>query len=241
MPKLKTSEKIFLVRIFDMFSVEAPIAIDILRLMFGCNDIYLVEQWANDTKATPTNKGAQIITTGRNTLQLRLLCSFLIVSLEVLDALTKRSGFEALRLLLTDEGQLALSKLSEIRLAKFEFSTSDWEVNETILKARHTATAHYDFNKARDVMLKWRGKHSPTEAGPIVFRHGLDGSDPYYGIADMAIAEMSFELGGRNFRQNVDGIFALLHSLRVVVDAIFWAYVKDRNLESFIRSDEKDV
>src|SRR5882672_6327950 len=154
MPKAKTNEKVFSVRIFDMFPVDDPIAIDILRLMFGCNDTYLVEQWANGTKAIPTNLGAQVITAGRNTLQLRLLCSFLIVSLEVLDGLLKRTEFEPIRTLLSFEGQSALSKLSEMRLRKVPPSASGWGVNETMLRARHTATAHYDFEKARDALLK---------------------------------------------------------------------------------------
>ncbi len=239
MSKHKKDAKIFSLRIFDVFPKDDPIAIDILRLMFGCNDTYLIEEWANGTKAIPANTGAQVIAAGRNTLQLRLLCSFLSVWLEVLDGLIKRPGFEALCTLISSEGQLALSKLSKIQLKKVAPSARGWGVNETMLRARHTATAHYDFEKARDALLKWRSNHGPTEAGPVVFRQGLGGSDPFYGIADMAIAEMSFELGNPNFWENVDGILELIHALRVFVDSLFWAFIKDRNLHDFIRVDRE--
>ena len=61
MSKRKKDAKIFSVRIFDVFPKDDPIAIDILRLMFGCNDTYLIEEWAN----------------GRNELFSRRLCRVL--------------------------------------------------------------------------------------------------------------------------------------------------------------------
>ena len=51
MSKRKNNAKIFSLRIFNVFPKDDPIAINILRLMFGCNDTYLIEEWANGTKS----------------------------------------------------------------------------------------------------------------------------------------------------------------------------------------------
>src|SRR5262249_39667221 len=117
-------------------------------LMAGCNDIHFLEEWANGTKHIPKSHSAQVLASGRNALQLRLMYSFLHESLRVVSELTKRSEFEKLRPLLGHDGEHALTQLMSIKLSRLDPTNKDWGINESILRARHTATVHYDIEKS---------------------------------------------------------------------------------------------
>ena len=150
----------------------------------------------------------------------------------------KRPGFETLRTLISSEGQLALSKLSKIQLNKLRHRTAvgvltkrccEQGILRRLIMISKKPAMHF-LNGGVIMVRPKRGRW---------FFDKVRRMDPFYGIADMAIAEMSFELGNPNFWQNVDGILELIHALRVFVDSLFWAFIKDRKLHDFIRVDKE--
>lgn len=238
-PKHKRKQTILSVNISGMFPANDPVALDVLRLMSGCNDTYFIEEWSNGTKQIPKEMGAMIIAVGRNAFQLRLMCSFLHESLCVIRDLTGREEFETLRTLFDNDGQKALSELLKIRLKGSDLSAKDWDVTDSILRARHTATFHYDFAKVQDALNKWVADHGSNEAAYILHRDraSMLANATYYAIADMARAEMSFGIGNPNFRKNLQTALDLLQYLHTFTDQLFHAYIRHRNLENYIRAD----
>ncbi len=225
------------VLISKMFPADDPIAIDLLRLMSGCNDVYFLEEWVNGTKHVPTGRQALSIAAGRNALQFRLMYSFLHESLSVVRDLTKRSDFDNLRPLLGGAGEMALTELLSIKLVGIKSTSKDWGVNESILRARHTATFHYDFAKVQEALNHWLEDHPGNEEAYIVFQDKTRafGKWPYYSIADMVRAEIAFGIRNSNHEKNLNEALKLMTHLETFTDSLFFAYIKDRQLDKFIR------
>jgi hypothetical protein len=102
--KQRTKRTVFSLLISKVFPIDNPMAIDILRLMSGCNDIYFLEEWVKGHMRTPTHRDALSLATGRNALQMRLMYSVLHESLVVIHQLKRRAGFEKLEPLLDEAG-----------------------------------------------------------------------------------------------------------------------------------------
>lgn len=228
---------VYSILISGMFPPSDPIAIDLLRLMSGCNDIYFIEEWANGTKKIPKSREAMSVAAGRNGLQLRLMYSFLHESLCVVRDLKSRPQFEKLRHLLGNDGEEAFTDLMSIKLDGIKFTTRDWGINESILRARHTATVHYDFKKTNEALDRWLTDHGSNEESYVVFREKSRpfGKWPYYSIADMARAEIAFGISNKNHADNLIRALELMRFVETFTDSLFTAYIKDRGFERFMK------
>jgi hypothetical protein len=238
--KREKKETICAVLISGMFPTSDPIAIDLLRLMSGCNDIYLLNTWIRATMQNPRTFFPRTIATGRISFQLRLLLSCLHESLVVLNDLIKRPRFAVLRSLLDSQEENALLELSKIKLKGVGFTTKHWDLDESILRARHTATFHYDFARTRETLDSWLRDRGSKEKGYILVgrdRDGLKGRS-YYSVADMVRADAALGLGNQQYAKNLSKLSSLIDCLTVLADGIFIAYVKHNKLEQFIREEK---
>jgi hypothetical protein len=219
-----------------MFPVDDVIAIDLLRLMSGCNDIYFLQEWATRTKQIPRSHIAPIAAAGRNALQLRLLYSFLHESLSVIRDLKERPQFQKLRSSISDEGKQALDALLAVEL-KRKPTDRDWKTNESILRARHTATFHYDSEKVKEALNRWLTNHGTNEEAYIVRQEktGLFGEWSYYSVADMVRSEIVFGIRNPNHQSNVREAITLMKHLGTFTHSLFIAYIKDRRLQRYFR------
>jgi hypothetical protein len=235
--KQRTKRTVFSLLISKVFPIDDAIAIDILRLMSGCNDIYFLEEWVKGHMRMPTHRDALSLATGRNALQMRLLYSVLHESLVVIHQLKGRAGFEKLEPLLDDTGKEALRELLTIKLKEFDFENQDWGINEAILRARHKTTFHYDPDKLKEALQRWLLDHSEKEESYIVIQEKdrILGTWPYYAVADMVRAEVAFGIRNPNHSDNLNRAFDLMRCLAAFTDNLFRAYVEDRKLNDFIR------
>ena len=235
--KQRTKRTVFRLLISKVFPIDDPIAIDILRLMSGCNDIYFLEEWVKGHMRTPTHRDTLSLATGRNALQMRLMYSVLHESLVVIHQLKGRAGFEKLEALLDDAGKEALRELLTIKLKEFDFENQDWGINEAMLRARHKTTFHYDSDKLKEALQRWLLDHSEKEESYIVIQEKdrILGTWPYYAVADMVRAEVAFGIRNPNHSDNLNRAFDLMRCLAAFTDSLFRAYVEDRKLNEFIR------
>jgi hypothetical protein len=238
--KQGTKGTVYSILISGMFPTNDPIAVDLLRLMSGCNDIYFIEEWTNGTKKIPKSREAVSVAAGRNGLQLRLMYSFLHESLCVLRDLKSRPQFEKLRHLLGNDGEKALTDLLSIKLEGINFTRRDWGINESILRARHTATVHYDFERTKEALDRWLTDNGSNEESYIVFREKSRpfGKWPYYSIADMARAEIAFGISNENHANNLIRALELMQLVETFTDCLFTAYIKDRGFEKFMKPND---
>src|SRR5262245_2484153 len=236
--KQRTKRTVFSLLISKIFPIEDPIAIDILRLMSGCNDIYFLEEWVKGHMQTPTDRHALGIATGRNALQMRLMYSVLHESIVVIHQFRQRAGFEKLEQLLDGSGKEALGQLLTIKLKGLDFENQDWGINEAILRARHKTTFHYDPDKLKEALQRWLRDHSEKEESYIVIQEKdrILGTWPYYAVADMVRAEVAFGIRNANHSDNLDRAFDLMRCLAAFTDSLFRAYVEERKLHEFIRA-----
>jgi len=220
-----------------VFPATDPVAIDLLRLMCGCCDLFHVTKWILGSMQRPKEFGGVVIAHGKTMLQFRLLASYLHESLSVLHHLIDCPGFEVLRSLLPLDNIRHLAELHNIKLKGEGFTSKDWGVSEVIRRSRHTASFHYDIKETQEALNRW------TTDG---FRFGKEGyfvveldknqekAWSYYAIADLVRAEISFGLTNENLDKNNKDLLDLVGRLTGLVQRLFFAYVDHRNLHDFV-------
>src|SRR5438093_1374580 len=224
------------VLIAKVFPPDDPVAVDILRLMSVCNDVYFVEEWVNGHKSIPKDRNALTVASGRNALQVRLLYSFLYEGLKVMNELANQPQFLKLRPTLDDDAETAFARLLSIKL-KDQWKNRNWGLSEAISRARNTATFHYDRERVREALQRWLDDHGSNEQSLVMFQKKSRpfGTWPYYSIADMARAEIAFGIRNPNHADNLKQAIELMKCLELFTDNLFLAYVKDRNLSEYVR------
>lgn len=225
------------VSVSQVFPATDPIAIDLLRLMCGCSDIFHVSKWIFGSKQRPKQFGAVLIAHGRTMLQVRLLASFVHESLSVLQHLTDCPGFDSLRSQLPDDCARDLVALQSIKLKGEAFSSRDWGVNEVILRSRHTASFHYDIKQMEETLKRWSADQFRFgEKGYFVveFDDQLEGALAYYAIADLVRAEISFGLTNEKYEENLKDLLDIMRRVTGTVQALFFAYVELHDLHDFV-------
>jgi hypothetical protein len=93
------------------FPPSDPLAIDILRLMAGYNDMALVIEWLEEHLKEPEEFNEKTWAAGRLDLQLRLLFAMMHETLNVLVEIQKQQDFPKLEKGLDGNGQGALGFL----------------------------------------------------------------------------------------------------------------------------------
>lgn len=140
------------------FPPSDPLAIDILRLMAGYNDMALIIEWLENHLDEPADFDEKTWAAGRLDLQIRLLFAMMHETLNVLVEIEKQSGFAKLEKDLDGNGEEALAYLRQIR------SGQDTLGAALLHSSRNKTTYHYDHNKFRDALKRLIdrfGKDSP--------------------------------------------------------------------------------
>src|SRR5713101_7866276 len=126
------------------FPPSEPLAIDILRLMAGYNDMALVIEWLEEHLKEPEEFNEKTWAAGRLDLQLRLLFAMMLETLNVLVEIQKQPDFPRLEKVLDDNGQNALGFLQQIRAGQDDLG------KKLPTLTRNKTTYHYDHVEFRD-------------------------------------------------------------------------------------------
>jgi hypothetical protein len=215
-----------------VFPATDPIAIDLLRLMAGYNDLHFIMEWFEAHRTEAVNENVRRIATGRVSLQLRLMYSFLHESLVVINKMARRPEFKELLTHLNDEGKTALESLLTVKLNGVKEGENTF--NERLLHARHTATFHYDEQKFMRVLEDWIKVRRSNEKSYFidVSDDRLTGSLNYYLIADQIRADLSFGLRNPKQREEMQTMLAFTRSLSAFLSTVFQTYVTNRKLQN---------
>jgi hypothetical protein len=230
-----------LVVTFDVsrvFPSNDPLAIDLLRLMCGCSDIFHVEKWIfSENREKSKELAESAIRTGRVMLQFRLIASFLCESLKVLRDLTKRPRFAELRALLSRNGIRELERLQAIVIDGIGYSSQNWNVDEVIRRARNAASFHYDTKETEEALKRWpaSGYKQGKEGDFVVEFNDQDQAWPYYAFADLIRAEACFGFKNENYDKNLRDLSEIVSVLKGLVQNLFFAYIEQNNLGAFVQ------
>ena len=204
------------INIGQVFPATDPIAIDLLRLMCGCCDLFHVAKWIFGSMQRPKEFGGVVVAHGKTMLQFRLLASYLHESLNVLQHLVNCPEFYVLRSLLNQDNTHDLAELQNIRLKGEAFTSKDWGISEVIRRARHTASFHYDIKETREALNRWTTdefKFGKEGYFVVELDRTQEKAWPYYAIADLVRAEISFGLTNENFDKNNKDLLDLVRRL----------------------------
>lgn len=216
-----------------LFPTGSPIAIDILRLMGGCNDIYQLIEWVKDNKQKlPEESGNRSILVGRFWLQTRLLMSCFYESLTVIQQVTKRPEFSSLRPLLGENAERDLQELEKLKISGLSYRDSGWGLDEALARARNKTTFHYDPAQIEHTLRSWQTKY-PNQRGDIV----IAGEElpPYYDIVELIRTEISFGIRNPQHDENWQRLLKMLGALNRFVACLFFAYVDHSGLGDALR------
>jgi hypothetical protein len=169
MVKKKQKKLGYSVLIAKVFPPDDRVAVDVLRLMSVCNDIYFVEEWVSGHKTIPKDRHALTVASGRNALQVRLMYSFLYEGIRVVNEIAKEPEFLKLRPTLDNDAETAFTQLLSVKLND-QWKNRDWGLSEAISRARNTATFHYDRERIREALQRGLNEHGPNEQSFVVFQ-----------------------------------------------------------------------
>ncbi len=207
------------------FPPSDPLAIDILRLMAGYNDLALIIEWLEEHLKEPMDQHEKLWTAGRLDLQLRLLFAIMHEILNVMEDLQEQPGFPQLEKRLDDKGRSALGYLRKIRTGQDDFG------KKMLAMTRHKTAYHYDhdqFKVGLDRLLERYGHDNKTS---ILFIEGASGQEQFYfTLADMIRVEITQGLTGAANTEYLDKLLALTRSFGAFMESLLIAYASGRGL-----------
>lgn len=209
------------------FPPSDPIAIDILRIMAGYNDIALVIEWLEENLKEPAEFNEKTWAAGRLDLQLRLLFAMMHETLNVLVEIQKQPGFSKLEKVLDENGHGALGFLRQIRAGQDELG------KRLLTLTRNKTTYHYDHVEFRDGLKRLLDRFSKNSAAIILFIEGKSAQEQYYFmLADAIRAEIIQGLTGAENKQYLDKLLELTRSFGAFIESLLKAYASDRGLKT---------
>lgn len=220
-----------------LFPPSNPIAVDIIRLMGGCNDIYQLMSWLKTSNAQKLSEdpGSHSVEIGRFWLQTRLLISCFHESLKVIRQMTKRPDFSTIRPLLEAAAERDLRELENFQISGLSYKSSDWDLDEAIVRTRHRTTFHYDSAQIKHTLESWQTKY-PNQMGDIVIDDEAgDRWPPYYAIVEIIRTDIAFGIRNPRHDENSERLFKALGSLNRFVESLFFAYVDYNGLGHVLR------
>ena len=209
----------------ETFPPSDPLAVDLLRLMAGYNDLAFVVEWVEAHLTEPDDDNEKTWAAGRLDLKLRLLYAIMYETLSVLDQMPHEDGFSRLERQLNQSGRSALTRLQQVR-------TGEDDVGKRLLNiTRHKIAYHYDhglFKKALSQVIERSGK---TGRINLMFIKGMSGREQYYCfLADVVRAKISDDLVGGDTKRSLDTLLDLTRTFGTFLESFLIAYSQDRGL-----------
>ena len=212
------------------FPPSDPLAIDILRLMAGYNDMALVIEWLEEQLKEPEEINEKTWAAGRLDLQLRLLFAMMHETLNVLAEIQKQGDFPKLEKGLDGNGQRALGVLQQIRAGQDELG------KRLLTLTRNKTTYHYDYAEFRDGLNRLLDRFGKDSAAIILFIEGASGQEQYYFmLADAIRAEIIQSLTGAANKECMDKLLELTRSFGTFIESVLIAYASDPDLKANFR------
>jgi hypothetical protein len=210
------------------FPPSDPLAVDLLRVMAGANDIAMVTEWIYAHKQMPKNPEALSYAAGRWSLQFRLLAAIMFETLIVLDEMEKfrQPDFSSLKASLDEDGISALERLRKVMSGADPFS------KKFLAIARNKVAYHYDRDLFRLSLerLLTPGRFGQNSTSKILFnQEGLPEEQFFFELADMVRVEISVGLtgaGGGN--QELTSLLDLVKAFVTFLESFLVAYAKHR-------------
>jgi hypothetical protein len=207
------------------FPPTDPLAVDILRLMAGYNDIALVIEWLEEHLEEPEEFHQKMWAGGRLDLQLRLLFAMMHETLNVLVEIQKQPDFPSLEKRLDHTGQKALGFLQQIRAGQDDLG------KQLLTLTRNKTTYHYDHDEFRDGLKRLLDRSDKDSTASMLFIEGNSGQEQYYFmLADAIRAEIIQGLTGAANKQYLDKLLELTRSFGTFIESLLKAYASDRGL-----------
>jgi len=208
------------------FPPSDPLAIDLLRLMAGYNDLALVIEWLEEHLEEPDDQHEKSWAAGRLDLQLRLLFAIMHEILNVMEDLQGRPGFPQLEKRLNEKGRIALGYLRRIRTGQDNLG------KKMVAMTRHKTAYHYDHNEFREGLTRLLDGFGRDSTTNLLFVEHKSGSEQYYFLlADMIRAEITQGLTGEANKEYLDKLRELTSSFGVLMESFLIAYASDRGLK----------
>jgi len=215
------------------FPTTDPIALDLLRLMAGYNDLIALAEWPLDDKELADGPAEIYIRIGPRFVKLRFIGSVFHEVLLVLGKLEQEPGFKQIAGALDEQGKAALKRLRRVRCGR------DPKIRKMLDRMRNLVTFHYhreEFKKSLEKMIAIRGRSC---AYPAVIHYEGDDMQRWYPLAEYLQTENAFDVSqGRNpLLKNLEDIVGLLDDLAEVLNQTFSEYIKQRKLEKVFGLD----
>jgi len=210
----------------NSFPPSDPLAIDILRLMAGYNDLALIIEWQEDYLKEPPDTNDKTWAAGRLDMQLRLLYSVMHETLNVLQDIQKQPDFPKLERRLDSNGRDALNSLQQIRNGQDELG------RKFLTLSRNKTAYHYDHNQFKDGLKRLIDRFGRDCTGNLFFMEHKSGREQYYfPLADMIRAEITQGLTGAANKEYLDKLLALTRSFGIFMESLLIAYASERGLK----------
>lgn len=204
------------------FPFSDPLAVYLLRLMGGYNDLIALAEWTADDKLSGDSVD-RIISLGRRFLKLRFIASVFYEVLHVLEKFEKEPDFGRLKHNFDDEGKTALKRLRSLRCGK------DASIRDVLHRARNFVTFHYLEQHFREGLQTMK---APNGFPAVIFYESGD-ARRWYPVAEHVKIEKAFQIsGGTEMLEKVlDPMVERLDDLATVLKQAFDAYLKIRSLD----------
>ena len=180
------SHKLLSFHVPQVFPPNDPLAIHLLLLMAAYNDFVHVTEWIDNPWTESTDEGEKKIFAGREFLQLRLMCSFLHETIDVINSLLRLPAFNVFleKNLLEDAGSQALERLKSMKKRPL--------INNLFDRTRNKATFHYNKDEFQETLSRVIERY--TSAQIVLIEHTAESSQIsyYYPLPDHLRLRISF-------------------------------------------------
>lgn len=230
-------KKEFSFPVAKVFPPANRLAIDLLRLMAGFNDLAFIASWVDAHKQIPEKRGSKVLAAGRWFLQLRLLSSLLHEVLNVLAQAERQAEFRQIERLLPLDARAALAQLRNVRAG------GDKAIQKVLKRTRDKTTFHFDRGEFRQGLNRLLSRYGEDCRSTLlaIFGDTQKRLRPHYVLADEVRTEIAFGLTGtEGGREELLAILNLVGALSVFLDGIFETYSENRGLLGEFRP-EADV
>jgi hypothetical protein len=222
----KTTE--FCRSVHQAFPTDDPLALGLLRLMAGYNDLMALAQWSSADKELTGDDADRTVRIGHRFIKLRLIVSLFYEVLTALAEFEQEPEFKKLGLRLNQEGRDALKQLRMIRCGK------DPTIRDLLDRTRNLATFHYLKAPFKEQLANMPPNHGSDCVFPVVIRHGGDDERRWYPLAEHLKIETAFELGKgvQALMDRLDYIVARLDDLACFLEDAFRVFKKIRKADT---------
>lgn len=214
--------------VHQAFPNHDPLALGLLRLMAGYNDLMALAQWSSEDKELTDDAADSTIRIGHRFIKLRLIASFFYEVLTALAEFEQEPEFKKLESRLNLKGRDALKRLRVIRCGK------DPTIRDLLDRTRNLATFHYLKDPFKEALASMLPNRSSDCVFPVVIRHEGNDERRWYPLAEHLKIETAFALGKgvTTLIERLDYVVERLDDFACVLEEAFKAFKKIRKADT---------